>query len=113
MPRATMQRRKMVTAAAAAQQHLSLRGGGVPILPTITGAVIAGTALTLKLNEGLREKVMDFLEDIKDKLPLPGKQGAATKKPLRRTNAIREDPMANHAPIKEGYDVRNGYATIP
>lgn len=44
-----------------ASSRLTLRGGGIPLVPM---AVAAGVGVTLKVNEGLRERVMNAFKHI-------------------------------------------------
>ena len=46
---------------AVANTRLSLRGGGLPLVPM---AIAAGAGVTLKVNEGLRERVMNVFKHI-------------------------------------------------
>eukprot|EP00281_Chroomonas_sp_CCMP1168_P020882 CAMPEP_0206228714 /NCGR_PEP_ID=MMETSP0047_2-20121206/9313_1 /ASSEMBLY_ACC=CAM_ASM_000192 /TAXON_ID=195065 /ORGANISM="Chroomonas mesostigmatica_cf, Strain CCMP1168" /LENGTH=744 /DNA_ID=CAMNT_0053651969 /DNA_START=139 /DNA_END=2373 /DNA_ORIENTATION=+ len=88
------------------EQRLSLRGGGPPVIPLVLAAG-AAAGITLKFNEGLREKVVDFLQGMN--IELPGMDGGGHGN-LRRVDAIRKklEQKVERTPLKEGYDLRNG-----
>ncbi len=98
-------KRKLQLSAAKKSEYtprLTLRGGGLPVIPIVA---VAAAAIALKVNEGLRNLVMEVLSHVSiggDARRRP------QKKQARKANVVKKEEKVTRTPLKPGYDLRNG-----